>query len=189
MSNEGFLKFVRNNTEKDLVTVIQEETADNLTQSEADNLYLGKTEKASSASTADAVAWTGVSGKPSFATVATSGNYNDLSNKPNIPASLNTYVTQTWRSGNNWYRVWSNGFIEQGGRGTFNVWEASKVTISLHRAMTTNNYVISAIIDYGSMNPNYVRQIDSATTSNFIYNDFGFYGISSITVRWYVCGF
>lgn len=28
MSNEGFLKFVRNETEKDLVTVIQEETAD-----------------------------------------------------------------------------------------------------------------------------------------------------------------
>ena len=45
---------------------------------------LGKTEKASSASTADAVAWTGVSGKPNFATVATSGSYNDLKNKPTI---------------------------------------------------------------------------------------------------------
>lgn len=55
---------------------------------------LGKTEKASSASTADAVAWTGVSGKPSFATVATSGNYNDLKNKPYIPTtSINTTVT------------------------------------------------------------------------------------------------
>lgn len=30
-------------------------------------------------------AWSQVSGKPSFATVATSGSYNDLSNKPTIP--------------------------------------------------------------------------------------------------------
>lgn len=50
-----------------------------------------------------------------LATVATSGSYNDLSNKPYIPPSQNGYVTQTWRSGNNWYRVWSDGWIEQGG--------------------------------------------------------------------------
>ncbi len=31
-------------------------------------------------------AWTDVTGKPTFATVATSGSYNDLSNKPTIPA-------------------------------------------------------------------------------------------------------
>lgn len=32
-------------------------------------------------------AWTDITGKPSFATVATSGNYNDLTNKPSIPAA------------------------------------------------------------------------------------------------------
>ena len=31
------------------------------------------------------VAWSAVTGKPNFATVATSGSYNDLSNRPNIP--------------------------------------------------------------------------------------------------------
>lgn len=31
--------------------------------------------------------WVSVSGKPSFATVATSGSYNDLSNKPTIPSA------------------------------------------------------------------------------------------------------
>ena len=31
-------------------------------------------------------AWSEVTGKPSFADVATSGNYNDLSNKPSIPS-------------------------------------------------------------------------------------------------------
>ena len=33
------------------------------------------------------VSWDSVSGKPEFANVAVSGNYNDLSNKPNIPAA------------------------------------------------------------------------------------------------------
>jgi hypothetical protein len=36
------------------------------------------------ANSAGSVAWANVSGKPSFATVATSGSYNDLSNKPTI---------------------------------------------------------------------------------------------------------
>ena len=43
-------------------------------------------DEAGHAASADEVAWTGVSGKPSFATVATSGSYNDLSNKPSIPS-------------------------------------------------------------------------------------------------------
>lgn len=38
---------------------------------------------------ADAVEWTNVLNKPSFATVATSGSYNDLSNKPTIPTVNN----------------------------------------------------------------------------------------------------
>lgn len=29
-----------------------------------------------------------------------------------------TYVTKTWSSGTEWYRVWSDGLIEQGGHGT-----------------------------------------------------------------------
>ena len=34
----------------------------------------------------DHYAWGDITGKPSFATVATSGSYNDLSNKPSIPS-------------------------------------------------------------------------------------------------------
>lgn len=35
---------------------------------------------------ATAVTWSTITGKPNFATVATSGSYNDLSNKPTIPS-------------------------------------------------------------------------------------------------------
>lgn len=53
---------------------------------------------------ATAVTWSTITDKPSFATVATSGNYNDLSNKPTIPTKLPTpnvltftgAVTDTW---------------------------------------------------------------------------------------------
>lgn len=53
---------------------------------------------------ATAVTWSTITGKPSFATVATSGSYNDLSNKPTIPTKLPTpnvltftgAVTGTW---------------------------------------------------------------------------------------------
>ena len=39
---------------------------------------------------ATAVIWSTITGKPSFATVATSGSYTDLTNKPTIPTSLPT---------------------------------------------------------------------------------------------------
>jgi hypothetical protein len=37
--------------------------------------------------TSASLAWANISGKPTFATVATSGSYNDLTNKPTIPAA------------------------------------------------------------------------------------------------------
>ena len=54
--------------------------------------------------------------------VATSGNYKNLTNKPSIPANPNAYVTQTWRSGAQWYRRWSDGWLEQGGRIKLQIW-------------------------------------------------------------------
>ena len=45
------------------------------------------------AGTAASVPWSGVTGKPAFATVATSGSYNDLSNKPTIPTVNNATLT------------------------------------------------------------------------------------------------
>jgi len=39
--------------------------------------------------------WTSLTGKPTFAAVATTGSYNDLSNKPNIPTSQ---INSDWNS-------------------------------------------------------------------------------------------
>ena len=45
------------------------------------------------------VDWSDVQNKPEFATVATSGDYDDLSNKPTIPQPTSVTVTQTLQSG------------------------------------------------------------------------------------------
>ena len=42
------------------------------------------------------MAWTAITGKPSFASVATSGSYNDLSNKPTIPTTLPASDVYPW---------------------------------------------------------------------------------------------
>ena len=50
------------------------------------------------------------------------------------------YVTQTWRSGTSWYRVWSDGWIEQGG--FVNSPYEQVVTITLNKPLNTTNYTI-----------------------------------------------
>ena len=49
-------------------------------------------------------------------------------------------VIQNYISGTNWYRVWSDGWIEQGGR--VYIEKDSTVTVSLPKAFTTTNYIV-----------------------------------------------
>lgn len=55
------------------------------------------------------------------------------------------YVTETWHSGTSWYRVWSDGFIEQGGKLTFTG------TASIDREITFNKPFASAMIGLSLM--------------------------------------
>lgn len=50
------------------------------------------------------------------------------------------YITKTWRSGASWYRVWSDGFVEQGGYS--NSPYGQVVTITLNKPLNTTNYTI-----------------------------------------------
>ena len=77
------------------------------------------------AATASSVAWGNVSGKPSFSTVATSGNYNDLSNKPSIPSVGNGTVTIT-----------QNGVS----KGSFTLNQSGNATIALTDTDTNTTY-------------------------------------------------
>lgn len=101
--------------------------------------------------------------------VATSGDYNDLSNRPSIPATPKAYVTTTWRSGAQWYRRWSDGWLEQGGRLKLEVWTGGdnpNKTFSLPTAFSNATYttVITGEGEYGWADIRAVRQTTSSVT-------------------------
>ena len=51
------------------------------------------------------------------------------------------YVTETYHSGTEWYRVWSDGWIEQGGR--IQVQTSTYADVTLLKPFTDANYMIS----------------------------------------------
>ena len=122
-----------------------------------------------------------------LATVATSGSYNDLIDKPNIPESQAGYVTQIWRDGANWYRVWSDGWIEQGGEQS-NISNDGSRSISLSRSFSDTSYHVLGF-PYYSGNAN----VSSGLLSygNKTVNSFTCYNGKDqrITLNWYAYGY
>lgn len=59
---------------------------------------------------------------------------------PNKLNSTTLHIVDTWKSGPFWYRVWSDGFIEQGGFS--NSPYGQIITITLLKPLTTQNYTI-----------------------------------------------
>lgn len=52
--------------------------------------------------------------------------------------SADAYVIETWSSGSDWYRVWSDGFIEQGGF----LSESGQTQITLNKPFQNTNYCV-----------------------------------------------
>ena len=99
--------------------------------------------------------------------VAFTGDYDDLTNKPNIGSG--GLLVDSWNDDDgNWYRKYDDGFIEQGG-----VTSGGKLptitTITLHRSFSSVNYTI-AFCPYGAPvtgGYNNGLQEGSKTTSRF----------------------
>lgn len=121
-------------------------------------------------------------GNVPLATVATSGSYNDLSNKPTIPATPKAYVTTAWRSGKSWYRKWSDGFIEQGGTSS-----TGESPVSFHTAFTSTDYTINLTFCSGQSAQSVNVYADRNTTTSFQWGRYT--GWSGFTVYWYACGY
>lgn len=81
-----------------------------------------------------------------------------------VPTTPNAYVTATWKSGNNWYRKWSNGFIEQGGKVSSS---SQKTTISFHTSFSSAPCVnATAIGELNNYNDN--PCVNGVTTTKFV---------------------
>ena len=93
------------------------------------------------------------------------------------------YVKETGKSsdGLGWYRKWSDGFIEQGGRIT-----SETTTISLHTAFTNTNYTISSS-QAGAASANISRvAIRDRTTSKFTLETCN---ANMLPISWNACGY
>lgn len=102
-------------------------------------------------------------------------SYNSLRDKPTA------HITTTWHSGTSWYRKWSDGWIEQGGRIT-----TKATTISLHTAFEDTNYMIT-VSQNGSAPARVARvAISARATSNFTLPQIED-GI--LPFSWFACGY
>lgn len=93
------------------------------------------------------------------------------------------YVKETGKSsdGTSWYRVWSDGWIEQGG--TYTSSDNSNYPVTLSKKMTTTNYHSTVTCGYNtSSNYGYGYCYDKTTS-----------GFKAVVIEpsgtWYVCGY
>ena len=101
------------------------------------------------------------------------------------------YVCETWNDGSNWYRKWSDGWIEQGGTlPNKSAWKWSSAT--LNTPFTTTSYTLVAgvsVIDGSSTDAQesngYLFGLQS--TTSFRYRQLA--NIDMPSAKWYACGY
>lgn len=104
--------------------------------------------------------------------------------------TLTRTVTQTWHSGTEWYRVWSDGWIEQGGA----TLGSSDTVFNLYKAYSDTNYFCGVAISHPNGKP-YTGYdwamtniaVWSKTTTSFI--AVARAATSTSSTLWYACGY
>lgn len=123
------------------------------------------------------------------ANLINAGRFGELvSTKANIDLSNCTrpYVTETYANGTSWYRVWSDGWIEQGGISPSGADQATP-TVTLLKAFSNANYNVVAIQRDGPSG-NYTNglRIVNYTTESFQIN---YRTGGNTTAYWQACGY
>lgn len=102
-----------------------------------------------------------------------------------LPACVVRTVIDTYVNGTSWYRIWSDGWKEQGGR--VNVGTDSAVTVTFLKPFSNANYYANWIsCNGGDITSRGSRCADTLTTTTMrLFN-----GQDSVmTANWYACGF
>lgn len=129
------------------------------------------------------------------ATVVAGQLVNDIQSKvaldgSNLSGATVKAVVETWHSGTEWYRVWSDGWIEQGGVIPSPNGSASFLTKTLPKQFSNTNYTLLVTL---------LTYLDSGTWAR----DFGAYDKTTTSFKtivsskadkcqgksWYACGF
>lgn len=117
-------------------------------------------------------------------------NITSLSNRISVLES-HKHIIETYSNGDDWYRVWSDGWIEQGGQ-SYNAVD-SEITIQLHKPYTNSDYFITQTTGFNGAWSQTVTgwhipaTIVSVTNSSFVIH---FYSGNGLNIRrWYTCGY
>lgn len=92
-------------------------------------------------------------------------------------------LVESWKSGNSWYRKYSDGWLEQGGGFSFS---EQVGTITFHKAFSNTNYFAVASPSTGGSGANFNAALYSRTTTNFVFNSMIAKACSGF---WYACGY
>jgi len=90
------------------------------------------------------------------------------------------YLVEEYRNGYDWYRIFSDGFIEQGGFYNGGTGFGS-FTVNLLKEMANTTYF--SVIQSNGGDHDYGNQIDNRTTTTF-----GGLNRQGLNFFWYVCG-
>ena len=95
-------------------------------------------------------------------------------------------VVANYRNGTSWYRVWSDGWIEQGGR-TTSLSQQATTTVTLMKAFTNANYTV--LVAPSQSTSRYANpSAYSLTAKNFVVRNISNAG-SNCSMYWYACGY
>ena len=101
------------------------------------------------------------------ATEQTAGLNSELFNgKMDLDGNNATFphITQTYINGTDWYRVWSDGWCEQGGTNTY---DGNQLVTLLVPFKDTNYFVLASVSSSNNKNANYSSAVGTRTTTQF----------------------
>ena len=103
-------------------------------------------------------------------------------------------IIENYRNGTDWYRIWSDGWIEQGGYSTAaNSANGSQINLLKEFSDTTYTLVTSDIIRTRSDAAAYVFQIVQKNTNNFFasgsWTNYNSMNYTEVPFNWYACGY
>lgn len=95
---------------------------------------------------------------------------------------VKAYITETYSSGTSWYRIWSDGWIEQGGKISAGGANPSEVSVTFLKAFSNANYTMIASSYDSSGGTPIDATINSRTATSAKIRT------SNVAGGWYACG-
>jgi hypothetical protein len=101
-----------------------------------------------------------------------------------IDASSTPHIIETYVNGTSWYRVWSDGWCEQGGRVT-----ATGATVNFLKPFKDTNYTALVTAGYSNAATVFNWAITSKTTTTMIVNSADNTGVTTRPCDWQASGY